>query len=304
MSKNFLDGFEDYRMEDYRAVKPAKTEEQEAAERHTCLECNGTGRYQGVRVHQDKGHCFACKGKGWFKTSYADRMKARQKARDRKVALHEAKKEAFCEANEGLIEALKAIASWHSFAATMLEAYEKWDGLTEKQTAAAWAAIKKVEAKQKERAAQKKAEAVVIDLSPIRAMFSKATEAGSKKPTYRAEGLVISKAPSTGVNAGALYVKNTSSTYGGKLIGTEFKPSYEGKEKDFARYSYTDEGTKERITVERSAAEALAVIAKNPSEAAVLHGKRTGVCSCCGRELTDPESIAAGIGPICASKWF
>lgn len=36
--------------------------------------------------------------------------------------------------------------------------------------------------------------------------------------------------------------------------------------------------------------------------AATDYGKRTGRCGICGRELTDPASIAAGIGPICAGR--
>jgi hypothetical protein len=35
----------------------------------------------------------------------------------------------------------------------------------------------------------------------------------------------------------------------------------------------------------------------------VAYGKRTGACSCCGRELTNGESIDRGIGPICAEKY-
>lgn len=31
-------------------------------------------------------------------------------------------------------------------------------------------------------------------------------------------------------------------------------------------------------------------------------GRETGICQICGRELTDPDSIAKGIGPICAGK--
>lgn len=38
-------------------------------------------------------------------------------------------------------------------------------------------------------------------------------------------------------------------------------------------------------------------------EAATAYGKATGQCSCCGRELTNEESIARAIGPICLSKW-
>ena len=48
----------------------------------------------------------------------------------------------------------------------------------------------------------------------------------------------------------------------------------------------------------------LVAIEKDPEAAAVLHGKASGNCSVCGRDLTDPESIERGIGPICAGKYF
>lgn len=35
---------------------------------------------------------------------------------------------------------------------------------------------------------------------------------------------------------------------------------------------------------------------------AKAYGRETGVCCNCGAELTDPKSIEAGIGPICASR--
>lgn len=41
----------------------------------------------------------------------------------------------------------------------------------------------------------------------------------------------------------------------------------------------------------------------DPKAAAVEYGHRTGSCCVCGRTLTDPESVAAGIGPVCASKF-
>lgn len=34
-------------------------------------------------------------------------------------------------------------------------------------------------------------------------------------------------------------------------------------------------------------------------EQAAEYGRRTGVCMICNRTLTDPNSIAQGIGPIC-----
>jgi hypothetical protein len=43
--------------------------------------------------------------------------------------------------------------------------------------------------------------------------------------------------------------------------------------------------------------------ASDPLTAAIRYGKETGSCSCCGRDLTNPDSIAAGIGPICREKF-
>ena len=39
-------------------------------------------------------------------------------------------------------------------------------------------------------------------------------------------------------------------------------------------------------------------------EDAKLFGHRFGSCCMCGRLLSDPESIEAGIGPVCANKYF
>lgn len=49
---------------------------------------------------------------------------------------------------------------------------------------------------------------------------------------------------------------------------------------------------------------ALEAIAEDPEGACRTSGQRFGRCSCCGRELTNAESIALGIGPICREKWF
>lgn len=38
-------------------------------------------------------------------------------------------------------------------------------------------------------------------------------------------------------------------------------------------------------------------------EAACAYGREIGVCGMCNRTLTNAESIAAGIGPICVSKF-
>jgi len=47
----------------------------------------------------------------------------------------------------------------------------------------------------------------------------------------------------------------------------------------------------------------LAHVEQDPQGAASADGLLTGRCSCCGRELTDPTSIALGIGPVCIGKF-
>jgi len=47
----------------------------------------------------------------------------------------------------------------------------------------------------------------------------------------------------------------------------------------------------------------LKAVLADPHEALTAYGKLTGTCGSCGRMLEDENSIAAGIGPICARKW-
>jgi hypothetical protein len=46
----------------------------------------------------------------------------------------------------------------------------------------------------------------------------------------------------------------------------------------------------------------LDLIARDPKGSMLEYGRRIGRCGHCHRTLTDSESIAAGIGPICAGK--
>lgn len=46
----------------------------------------------------------------------------------------------------------------------------------------------------------------------------------------------------------------------------------------------------------------LAEIDKDPLAATVRYGHATGNCGRCNRPLTDPASVAAGIGPVCATR--
>lgn len=246
--------------------------------RYACGQCAGTGLYQGARVHQDKRHCFACRGKGYFKT---DPRKLQQQRESRARKREELKAEAM-QANEstGLLEYFKAynMLEWNDFARNMYEQHISGKAWSEKQVTAALNMVEKTRISREKRAAEREASAVEVNLQAIIDLFNTAKDSGYKRPVYRAEGLVISLAPSTGVNAGALYVKDADKQYLGKVVD--------------GRYTGRDE-----------AKEPLAIIAQDPREAAIRYGQRTGTCACCGRGLTNAASIELGIGPICADKW-
>lgn len=250
--------------------------------KHKCLDCDGTGVFRGHYRMLHPKKCFACKGQGWFKRSASDRAKDRAAYRKAKVTKLEGKQELFREQNPGVIEFLEA-NQWSDFLCNVLSSYHKYGSLTDKQVAAVLTQQAKQAARQEQRAREQEARKVDVDLSPIKAMFDTAREAGLKRTKYRAEGLVLFPAGVNSQNAGAIYVtRDSDEQYLGKVIGGKFLPVWEAKEEDKA---------------------AVLRIAENPKEAAVRWGKKTGRCSCCGRELTDPNSIAAGIGPICATKW-
>lgn len=48
--------------------------------------------------------------------------------------------------------------------------------------------------------------------------------------------------------------------------------------------------------------EQLRTILSNPKAATVAYGRLTNHCGCCGKPLEDVESVARGIGPVCAKK--
>ena len=49
--------------------------------------------------------------------------------------------------------------------------------------------------------------------------------------------------------------------------------------------------------------ELVEMVLQDSEHASRLYGQLIGKCGVCGRTLTDPESIAAGIGPICAGRF-
>lgn len=257
-------------------LPPARAKD---VQKFPCQQCGGTGLWTARRKnYRGNDKCLACQGRGYFLTDENTRRKARAQRTTRKANVTAMARDSFREANPGLYEFLRDAASWSDFAGSLASDIANRGGLTERQLAAACRMREKVEAGP----AAKRANTVEVDLAPIREMFDRAFGNGLKRPTYRADGVVLSRAPDNGRNAGALYVKRAGA-YCGKVVDGKLYPTREAP---------TD------------LAEVLSKIAADPQGEAVRYGRETGTCCCCGRELTDPNSIAAGIGPICAAKWF
>ena len=180
------------------------------------------------------------------------------------------------EEHKKILYALREIMNWNSFAQSLVEQIINKGSLSEKQMFAASAMLIKI----KQNKEEKQSNIVSIDLSNVKKIFDKAHEA-IKSPKFRVDNMVLSRAPDSGVNAGAIYVK-VDGEYAGKVTGGYWLPC-----------KGSPEGTLEKLRE----------VAKDPLGSAVAYGKRTGNCSACGRDLTNHGSIEKGIGPICAERW-
>ena len=185
-----------------------------------------------------------------------------------------------------LVKGLREHVSWNDFASSLVEQYDRKRSLSDRQLDAAERMLAKIAATRAAKAARDEArtQVPVERLSAIHLMFGRAMDGGQKRPVYRAAGLVLSLAPLSGRNSGSIYVKDAETG------------DYFGKIDEHLVYRAVH-------AAPEWAADALSRIARDPSAAAVEYGRETGRCSCCGRELTNPESIALGIGPICKDRW-
>tara|TARA_R110002050_G_scaffold214146_3_gene350369 strand:+ start:407 stop:1246 length:840 start_codon:yes stop_codon:yes gene_type:complete len=249
-----------------------------------CGQCAGTGKWSGGTNRHGNSNCLACKGKGYFMTSREDRNKLKTQRVARKVANKESLKSDFISSNEGLIEGLQAM-QWHNKASSLLEGFAKYGSLTEGQIKFARLILAGQAERDAKRAAADAAPKAKVDLARVEEIFSNAKTAGKKSPKLRLDGMVLSLAGANSKNAGAIYVK----------AGSDYEAEYYGK-------VMSGEFHKMRSAPD-SITTALQALAADPLSSAVAYGRTTGTCACCGRELTNKESIDRGIGPICAENW-
>jgi hypothetical protein len=242
--------------------------------RFPCSKCKGSGRFISY-AHRDCGPCNQCKGSGKQKT---DPRIAKERAAQRsREAL------AWREAHSAEVAWINAKAPTFGVAASMKADLAQYGSLSDGRMAA----VQRFIQQDKDRAvacAERKPDVDVAGAGFDRMLkaFVAAKSSGLKRPKFHVAKLVFSLAKEDSANAGCLYVKSDG-VYIGKITAAG------------GFFAGRDCNADDKAEVTR--------VGADPLGAAVMHGRQTGSCSCCGRELENAESVALGIGPICRRKW-
>lgn len=251
-----------------------------AAHIEVCKSCRGSGQfysYSGRLV----GQCFKCKGKGQkaFMTSHDTRARAKVARVEKAITMKADNLESFAIQHPDIAAWFNSNTSFE-FAVAMKEAVSKYGSLTERQLAASQKCVAAIAARNVQRVAIA-ANAPSVDVQKLVTAFEQAAQ-HLKFPRMVLGGFTITRAGAQSRNPGALYFKTDNAVYLGKVMEGRFTRSNDCQDDQQAR---------------------IVTVCNDPMAAAIAYGKEFGVCSCCGRELTNPESIARGIGPICASRF-
>lgn len=255
-----------------------------------CKKCRGSGRWSSYSGFSG-GQCFACKGQGGgfhlFKQSpekraqqadYRARKEAEAKAQEQAEKM--AKANAWKQANPEAFAWLSAKAPKFNLAADLLGKLDHWGSLTEGQTVMVLRLVEEDKARAAE-AQARVASAPAVDTKALEEAFTKALASGLKRVRLTMGDMEVKPAKATSANAGALYVTEAGE-YLGKVMGGKFLR---------VRACSNDQEAK------------VLNLLQDPKAAAQAYGIETGVCCICNRELTDPVSVAQGIGPICADRF-
>lgn len=257
--------------------------------RDVCSKCGGDGQWHGHGDCTGDRSCTRCAGLGYreYKTSPADRAKARdaaQRAKDAAALKHTAAVAEWHAANPEVSAWLRDRAPSFDFAASLLDSVEKYARLTERQMEVAQRMTQE-SAQRRAQWAQERAEreaaAPQVNAERLEQSFRTAKANGLKWPRITMGEMVIKPAGENSKNPGALYVTEYGE-YLGKVLGGRF-------------FKVRECGTEQEQKVVE--------LINDPVGAAEAYGHQTGHCCICSRELTNPESVARGIGPICADKF-
>lgn len=256
-----------------------------------CKDCRGSGRFVSW-AGRDVGKCFKCDGKGkrFYKTSPEQREMQRERAKAKKAEKKAAQAQAAHDAAVAWAKDHEAEAKWllenresDRFAKSLSDSLQKWGSLTDGQLAAIRKNIERAES-----AKEREKDAPSVDMDGLMEGFNNALESGLKAPVLVVDNYRFSMAKANSRNAGHIYVTDDNPNWDDRAYFGKVSP--EGK-----------------LLVSRNASDEniadILDISQNLLERAIAHGKMTGRCAMCSRELTDPKSVERGIGPICAGRW-
>ena len=248
-----------------------------------CPKCQGKGKVVIGYTYTRMVNCFGCDGTGklTFKTSPEKRKAARDSAQARREEAEQNRIRQQNIALELFTTEYPDVVEWlgkntSDFARSLNESFVKYGHLTERQVQAVRNSI----AKAKYWAEERKAAAPEVDVTKLTVAFNNAHQKGLKHPKIKLDDYTISRAPDSGKNPGALYIK----------AGDEYLGKVQDNRLQLMR---TGERFKDSIVT----------LLADPEKIVAAYGIRTGHCAICSRELTDPASIDRGIGPICAEKF-
>lgn len=242
-----------------------------------CPKCHGRGSVLIGYSAPRHARCFRCDGTGRVSARSAAGSKARETTARNRAAWREQHADVLAYLQAG------AARGWE-VATGLLDKVEAYGSLHADTLAKVRGWMQAAKDRAEARSAERAAAAPAVD-GGIKAALDTAAASGLKRPKLRLDGFVFALAPATGRNAGAVYVtqrEDGDSLYLGKVVDGRFHASRE---------------------CPAELTPAVVAAASSPAEAAVAAGRALGVCACCGRELSDPDSIARGIGPICAERF-
>lgn len=162
------------------------------------------------------------------------------------------------------------------FASSLLNGFAKYRAFTDRQRPYVKKLIAEASAPVEE---QRKSAAMDLDLSRVPA----------GRYAVETRRIQIDK-PDAGKWEGWVFVKDGSEYGAGRRIATG-RPNWNGQ---------VEINASTRMTADRRDLE---TIIANPLEASKQYGRITSTCGVCGRTLENPESVAFGVGPICAEKF-
>lgn len=284
-----------------------------------CPKCGGSGSWRpGYK-------CFKCKGTGKlsFKTAPEARAKARKYSQKRKVKSQAENVESF--KTQFPAEAHWIISNDHNeFASSLRQGVEKYGSLTDGQLAAVRKAIARDDDKKIGFAEWCKQFDGVLDWLTSESdngneFAGSLLTAGLRYGTLTENQLAAvqknlgkdSDAPETDIDLSSLVKGYYAVPEGDTRLKIAIRRP--GKNSRWYGWTFVDDGAQygSRKTYGKQAPDGLykgsltaqlQQIIDNPLDAMVAYGKLTGTCGKCGRILEDEASVAAGIGPVCASK--